>query len=548
MKQLAHKLVLNEEPKKQPIQNLVLNLLPKLVRHDKMENRDFLVVPMVILTEGVHAGSDGPMLYPKEELSKTPVTWNHKPVVVYHPEMNGVGISACDPSVITNRKVGVMMNTKFEKGKLKSEAWIEVDRANTVDERIMAAIEANTMMELSTGVFVDCEETPGEWKGEAYSGIARNYRPDHLALLPDKIGACSIKDGAGFLRNQQEEVSLVRSVFAQVMRGLGVTENELSHSNIADSLREALRKKFNVTDNMAGPFLWVNDVYTDFVIYELGGKLFRLGYSATDTGVTLDKEAPAEVKRVTEYRTVEGAFVGNQDPNQNQTKKIKIMNKKELVDSIITSNIGWKEEDRTALMELTEKQLEAVRNLHKEMPTVNFKMVEKDADGKVTITVVKNAPTAPPSPKKGEAKADYMARCTNMADKAACAAMFDKMMTKNEEEAGKSAPVAPRVLNLQEYIQAAPPEVQNVLNNSLSVYEEEKNKLVDSIIANKNNPFTKEDLSNRPLGELRSLARLAGVTSSISRPPANYAGQGAVPSDNAESEEALSIPAMSFAK
>jgi len=493
-----------------------------------MEERNYLVVPMIILTEGVHAGSDGPMLYPKEELAKTPVIWNHKPVVVYHPEMNGQGISACNPSVITNRKVGVMMNTKFEKGKLKSEAWIEVDRANKVDERIMAAIEANQMMELSTGVFVDMEETEGDWKGESYKGIARNYRPDHLALLPDKIGACSIKDGAGFLRNQEEERSLVRSVFAKVMRDLGLSENELSHSNIADSLREALRKKFNATAEN-GPMLWVNDVYDDFVIYELGGKLFRLGYSAADTGVTLNKEDPVSVVRVTEYRTVEGAFVGNQDQDQdqNQNQKKKTMNKKELVDSIITSNVGWKEEDREALMELTEKQLEAIGTLHKEMPTVNFKLGEKDAQGKYSV-VVKNAPAAtpPPAPKKGEAKKSEAA-------------------THNEEEP-KPAP-APKVISLQDYIQAAPPEVQAVLNNSLQVYDEEKAKLVESIVANKNNPFSKEDLANRPLGELRSLARLAGVTSTA-RPPANYAGQGYVPENNTETEEALAVPAMNFAK
>jgi len=540
-------LVLNEDPKPGHIQNLVLNLLPKLVRHDKMEDRNFLVVPMIILTEGVHAGSDGPMLYPKEELSKTPVVWNHKPVVVYHPEMNGQGISACDPSVITNRKVGVMMNTKFEKGKLKSEAWIEVDRANAVDERIMAAIEANQMMELSTGVFVDMEAEPGEWKGEAYVGIARNYRPDHLALLPDKIGACSIKDGAGFLRNAAECNPKYRQVMERMMRELGLLDNEMSHGNIRDGLTDALRKKFNTTNDLTGPSLWVNDVYEDFVIYELGGKLFRLGYSATDTGVTLSKETPAPVVRVTEYRTVEGAFVGNQTETKNKDKR---MNKKELVDSIITANAGYKEEDRTALMDLTENQLESMAKFHGEFPTVNFTM-EKGKDGKASLLLKQAAPQVQNvlmMPKQGEAKSDFMARCTaaGVNDKATCTAMFDKMAaTKNEEPKTEQAPKA--VLNLQEYIAAAPPEVAAVLNNSIQVYDEEKAKLIDSIVANKNNPFSKEDLANRPLGELRGLARLAGVTAAP-RPQAHYGGQASVPSDNAEQEEAMEIPSMNFAK
>ena len=54
------------------------------VRYDEMEGRPFLVAPMIMLTEGVHNGSRGPLFYPKEELKKVPAVWNHKPIVVYH--------------------------------------------------------------------------------------------------------------------------------------------------------------------------------------------------------------------------------------------------------------------------------------------------------------------------------------------------------------------------------------------------------------------------------------------------------------------------------
>ena len=321
----AMKLITNEKGQaaqaKGQIQNFTCNILPKMVRHDQMEGRDFLVVPMIILTEGVHAGSDGPMFYPAEELSKTPAVWNYKPVVVYHPEMNGTGVSACDPSIITSRKVGVMMNTRFEKGKLKSEAWIEADRSDLVDPRILEAVNRNEMMELSTGVFVDSDPTTGEWNGETYQGIARNYRPDHLALLPDKIGACSITDGAGFLRNEtgvkrQEALEVIR----KALQAAGLMANEMSHDNIRTSLSAALRKKLNIADN--GPFLWIADVYNDFVIYEFDGKLFRIGYTDTDTAATLNDEAAGPVGRVAEYRTVTGGFVGKRDQNK-KPKKMK---------------------------------------------------------------------------------------------------------------------------------------------------------------------------------------------------------------------------------
>ena len=53
------------------------------------------------------------------------------------------------------------------------------------------------MMEVSTGLFSEIEPKPGVFKGRHYKGVVRNLRPDHLAILPDSIGACSIADGAG---------------------------------------------------------------------------------------------------------------------------------------------------------------------------------------------------------------------------------------------------------------------------------------------------------------------------------------------------------------
>ena len=182
-------------------QYVVTNIKPT-VRHDQMEGRDYLVTPAQMITEGVHDGSDGPIFYPADELAKPAVVWNHKPVVVYHPQRNGMPVSACDPTELTTRKVGVLMNTVFnaKTKKLGAEAWLEPDRIAAVDERVADAIENNEMMEVSTGLFMNLDKTPGEWNGEKYVGVARNIQPDHLAILPDVKGACSIEDGAGLLR------------------------------------------------------------------------------------------------------------------------------------------------------------------------------------------------------------------------------------------------------------------------------------------------------------------------------------------------------------
>ena len=191
------------------MEKLITNL-GGLTRWDKMDGKEYLVAPMVMMVEGVLNGSMGPLYYPKEEITKTPVVWNHKPLVVYHPSENGSGVSACSPAVIEKQGIGIIMNTEYDsqnKGivRLKSEAWIDADKANKIDKRIVSNLEAGKMMELSTGLFTDNEAKEGDFNGKKYVAIARNYRPDHLAILPDQVGACSIKDGAGLLRNKEND-------------------------------------------------------------------------------------------------------------------------------------------------------------------------------------------------------------------------------------------------------------------------------------------------------------------------------------------------------
>lgn len=512
---LRSRLIRNEDPPKKVLANLTCNLLPKKVRIDNMEGREHIVVPMVILTEGVHNGSGGPLYYPPDELSKTPVVWNHKPIVVYHPEMNGQGVSACDPAILTNRKVGVMMNTKWDNKRLTSEAWLEKSRADAVDERIMAAVENNTMMEVSTGLFVDLEEKEGEWNGEKYTAITRNYRPDHLAILPDKIGACSIAKGAGFLRNEKNG-SFAQALDA-IRRVLGLTSNELSFAHIREGLNMALRKKFNVGEGTSGSWLYVEDCYSNFCIYDYNGKLYSIGYTATDTGVSLSDDDPKQVFRVTEYRTVEGAaYVGNRDQNHAVTKE-KTMEKKKLVDNIVANTAGgWSEADRETLMAMSEAQLKRIATA-------------PASEGNQTGTQqTNNAGT-------GQQTGTQNATAQNTT-------AANGTSTTNTP----ATPQDPKVVTIDDYLKAAPANVREVLSNSMEVYAEEKKRLIDAITANKSNRFTKEDLGNRPLSELRMLAELAGAGTPVPRSP-NYAGQGQVMADNsAVTEEPVLMPTINF--
>jgi hypothetical protein len=460
-----------------------------LTRHDKMEGRDFIVAPMIMIVEGVHEGSEGALLYPAEELSKTPAVWNHKPIVVYHPERDGRGISACDPDVLTNRKVGVIMNTSFEGDKLKAEAWLEVDRMNAVDDRIASAVEKQEMMELSTGLFTDNEKMEGEWNGEEYLAIARNYRPDHLALLPDLKGACSIEDGAGFLRL-----------------------NEMGHGSIRSLLSTALHGK--------AEDVWIEEVYGDFFIYENDGKLYKQSYEEEEGKITITGNA-VEVVRIIEYHTTEGAFVASSELNAVYNRKEDKMKKEKIVDGLIANkSTRWKEEDKETLMGLEKKVLE------------NMVPVENVEDN-------------------NKAAVDAAAQ-EGGKDVAAASQPAESATTDTATEAKAEEKVEPPAENMtaEDYINKAPAELQGVLRNGLKSYNANKVSLIKIITANEKNQFTKEQLEAKDLGELQALAILASDTEEEQQEvnTLNFRGQGPIVEATAEDEEPLPLPSINYEK
>jgi hypothetical protein len=168
----------------------------------QLEGRDHYVVPMVMLLEGVFAGSRGPLLYTADELRASVPQWNGKPVVVYHPGLYPSNGFAGDPEVFNRQKIGTVFNTRFDsKNRLLADAWLDVARVRAVDHRIERAIQARQMMEVSTGLVTDNRGDAGTYNGREYHSVARSLKPDHLAVLPDRVGACSIADGAGLIRN-----------------------------------------------------------------------------------------------------------------------------------------------------------------------------------------------------------------------------------------------------------------------------------------------------------------------------------------------------------
>lgn len=432
------------------------------VRFDMMESREYLVAPCVSIVEGVHAGSNGPLYYPAEELAKTPQVWNHKPVVVYHPQINGQGVSACDPAILSTRKIGLMMNTEFdpEINGLRHEIWIDVAKCAEVDERVLDAVHNCEIMECSTGLWTDNEAAEGEWEGEPYSIIARNFRPDHLALLPDKIGACSVADGAGFMRvNSADDLSNEGVFLGQqwaadffpILEAAGVDTQRLTQNKKKmghEAIRSAIASKLNQGKEMADSF--IEEVYDKFFIFFRNGDLFMQKYKAEDGDVTFSGLAE-QVFRVIEYRTAGGKVVANEQV-RSKMKGQGIMDKQTLIAALIENEgTRFTEDDKEFLDTLELEQLQRLEPVER-----------------------KKEPETPAA---------------------------------NVQPEPKDEPSKP--VTLEDHLAAMPAEMQGMIREGIATYKADKQRLINTITANERNTFTAEQLNAMANDQLRSIAALA---------------------------------------
>lgn len=443
--------------------SLVSNLVG-LVRNETLEGRPYLAVPMVMIKEGVLNGSDGPILYTSEELAKVPQVWNTKPVVVQHPTLNGKSLSACDPDVLEKYRVGMILNTSWDGQRLKAEAWLEPSRLEAVDSRVLNAVQKGEMMEVSTGLFSEIEPKPGVFKGRHYKGVVRNLRPDHLAILPDSIGACSIADGAGLMRNSRKEMELILNSF-------GINRDAAN-----DKVRLLLRNAASA--ELGESFDFIENVFDTTFVYKTNEGLWQRNYSLQGGKAVLEG-LPVRVERDVTYKAL---------INENQGKK-------KMENTIKTSLGVRKEEDREFLEGLSEEQLT------KNMQTAKTAVV---------------TPSIPPTEEKKEEIVEEV-----------------KQVDNTEQVKAPS-----------DYLEALPAEIREVLNEALSTQAEQKAKLVESIVANKKNILSKEQLATLKMTELKAMAALAQEEP---KAKTSYAGLGPVGNvQNEVVEEPLLAPTMNF--
>lgn len=167
---------------------------------------EWFVANIVSIVPGVLNGSQGSLRYTPAEIAAKTKHWDDIPITVYHPFADGKHVSANYRGVWNRQGVGWLRRSVFN-GRLSHKGWFNAKKTHQVDKRVYQALADCAdngyckPMEVSTGLFTDNIPLVGTYNGKSHEWDATNHQPDHLAVLPDQIGACSVADGCGLMVN-----------------------------------------------------------------------------------------------------------------------------------------------------------------------------------------------------------------------------------------------------------------------------------------------------------------------------------------------------------
>ncbi len=193
---------------------------PGLVRDEVRDGTTFLVVPVVMLQEQVlrcrncHPGGE---FVSANEIMKSALAWDNKPITLSHPSMEWT------PSNHQRLEVGRVFGS-FWDGKLKAEMWLDLNalKSSMIGREAEARFRKGEITEISTGYFTDRITRSGKFEGDKFAVIQMGIIPDHLAILTDEIGACSVAGGCGAPRLNSSGEEKPMDDETLLAKGLGV--------------------------------------------------------------------------------------------------------------------------------------------------------------------------------------------------------------------------------------------------------------------------------------------------------------------------------------
>ena len=290
------------------IRKIKCNVDTTNINYTDFEGVKHMVIPVIMAQEGVM----NRLFYPAEEFDGWANTWDGVPVPINHPEIEGVAVSARSPRIQELNSVGYVFNSKYEDKKLKGEIYLNLEKVKKLNaDYLIQSFESGEIMEVSTGLYSNVEMVSGKYGDDEYDAIVRNIRPDHLALLPNTVGACSIEDGCG------ASISVNSCQCGGVCGGKKNSQKEISKL-----LNLTLEKKYN-------DLVYIIDIYDNSVIYEFGKNrsVFKESYAINDDNVVILEDDAQEVIQKTSYQTLNlsgGNYmteIQNEETKEEETKE-----------------------------------------------------------------------------------------------------------------------------------------------------------------------------------------------------------------------------------
>jgi cation transport regulator ChaB len=330
----------------------------KTFREVDRDGKAWIVINGVPIVEGVL----NKFFLPYDEFSATHFDWNDVPIVINHPQQNNGSARVDSPDVpVVGRFYNSTVDTTGRR--LTGEFWLDKTAflASADGQGLYDKMKSGQPVEVSTGYYAPNTVSEfGKFNGKDYQGIHKSIHPDHIAILTNELGACSIMDGCGLNRNSavkncescpskvianmtgnlpaegkkifeevfkkckadgKDEESASKIAWAAVKKagwsqdgkGKWMMHNEESLDEKSSAIRDAfyaLNFPINRPTRAEEPSLYLKDVYADHIIVKSGTELYLVSYQKESSGYVF---TPRE-----SWKKVEQAYV---EKNQQSADK-----------------------------------------------------------------------------------------------------------------------------------------------------------------------------------------------------------------------------------
>jgi len=442
-------------------------------REETLLGRNYLAVPVVAMVEGVRFGAnqDSPELGLAAEFGDTPVIWAYRPLVLNHPKVDGVFVSANSPGVLEDYQFGWTMNPELKGNKLHMEAWIDVARVEElggVFQETYDRIVAQEDVEVSVGFFSDLQKAKGKFNGQAYSGIWRNIKPDHLAVLSAGTGACSVEDGCGIPRINEK---------GKIMADL---KTDVPKANCSCGGHSETETEDEAPVTQGGLKKMLGDILKPFTM------------SAFERAEEAHQEE-REQNRAILANTINTSLLDGDVRkliSQAGNKKFAKYSYLYGYNNDVAVFETW--DDKTGTYQMYQIGV-----------NVNGADVEFVGEPEEVILQTKVVPRD-----KVELQTNQendMANETTTKAEPVAQAQTQEAPKVTKEPAGE-----PKVLTTQEYIDQAPPEVREALSSAVRAQETKKTELIKTLTDHKSNKFSDEFLKTQSIEVLENMVSLLG--------------------------------------